>query len=232
MAEKPITSGAHFAKLYGADPSTAEALGRIRGRLSILSRAVAVAEKGDADLTAKLAEARGEIVEEIAGSIERAGAALKSCGFEPPGTDLERWEHIARIVGVGPDSRTLTELLQEALAWSDRQRLQHRDMFSRREHTWLRRGKAIDMLEADPNISDADLADKLGVQHSTISRDKWIFFGRSLALQGMLGDPRRASDGEPVEESHPGDDEHMESLDEISEREGWFKDETEDESDD
>ena len=189
MSEKPIAAGEHFAKIYGADPTTAASLGKVQRRPLFISEVIGAADRGNADLTAGIAEARGEIIEEIAESLERASAALKSCGFEPPGTNLERWEHIAKIIGIDPVSRTLTELLQEALAWADRQRLQRRDMLSRREHTWLRRGQAIDMLEADPNISDADLADKLGVPHSTIRRDKWIFFGRSLALQGMLGDP-------------------------------------------
>lgn len=49
---------------------------------------------------------------------------LQQLGFDPPGTDLEAWLHLARIIEVDPSQMTAAELYQEALAWVDRTQIQ------------------------------------------------------------------------------------------------------------
>jgi hypothetical protein len=49
---------------------------------------------------------------------------LRRLGFDPPGTDLDAWLHLARIFEVDPSQMTAAELYEEALAWVDRTRIQ------------------------------------------------------------------------------------------------------------
>lgn len=49
---------------------------------------------------------------------------LRRLGFDPPGTDLDAWLHLARIIEVDPSTMTAAELYEEALAWADRTRIQ------------------------------------------------------------------------------------------------------------
>lgn len=49
---------------------------------------------------------------------------LQRLGFDPPGTDLDGWLHLARIIEVDPSQMTAVELYEEALAWVDRTRIQ------------------------------------------------------------------------------------------------------------
>lgn len=48
---------------------------------------------------------------------------LQRLGFDPPGTDLDAWLHLARIIEVDPSTMTAAELYEETLAWVDRTRI-------------------------------------------------------------------------------------------------------------
>lgn len=49
---------------------------------------------------------------------------LRRLGFDPPGTDLDAWLHLARVIEVDPSQMTAAELYEETLAWVDRTRIQ------------------------------------------------------------------------------------------------------------
>ncbi|MFO0919909.1 MAG: hypothetical protein U0872_16550 [Planctomycetaceae bacterium] len=63
-------------------------------------------------------------LEEVRRRIVEVDLDLQRLGFDPPGTDLEAWLHLARIIEVDPSQMTAAELYQEALAWVDRTRIQ------------------------------------------------------------------------------------------------------------
>lgn len=55
---------------------------------------------------------------------------MRRLGFDPPGTDLDAWLHLARIIEVDPSQITVAELYEKALAWVDRTRI--REQFCQR----------------------------------------------------------------------------------------------------
>gem|GEM_PF-5446860 len=63
-------------------------------------------------------------LEAIRRRIAEVDLDLRRLGFDPPGTDLDAWLHLARIIEVDPSQLTATDLYQEALAWVDRTRIQ------------------------------------------------------------------------------------------------------------
>jgi hypothetical protein len=61
---------------------------------------------------------------EVRQRIAEVDLDLRRLGFDPPGTDLDAWQHLARIIEVDPSQMTAAELYEEALAWVDRTRIQ------------------------------------------------------------------------------------------------------------
>lgn len=62
-------------------------------------------------------------LEEVRQRIAEVDLDLVRLGFDPPGTDLDAWLHLARIIEVDPSQMTAAELYEEALAWVDRTRI-------------------------------------------------------------------------------------------------------------
>lgn len=63
-------------------------------------------------------------LDEVCQRIAEVDLDLRRLGFDPPGTDLDTWLHLARIIEVDPSQMTAAELYEEALAWVDRTRIQ------------------------------------------------------------------------------------------------------------
>lgn len=80
-------------------------------------------------------------LEEVRRRMAEVDLDLQRWGFDPPGTDLEAWLHLARIIEVDPSQMTAAELYHEALAWVDRQRIQEQVRQSVHRKSPRRRGK-------------------------------------------------------------------------------------------
>jgi len=65
-----------------------------------------------------------EHADECYKSIKQANDELKSLGFEPPGFDIEKWEHLSRIIEREPTQKHLWEIVKWAKAWIDRKKLE------------------------------------------------------------------------------------------------------------
>lgn len=89
------------------------------------SRAIQVVGK-DVDLSTL----RSPMIEELRPDVDLSCSAggdevskrLSAAGFTPPQT-FEDWLHLARVVELDPDPLTLREIYQQALAWSDREKI-------------------------------------------------------------------------------------------------------------
>ncbi|MGA2798244.1 MAG: hypothetical protein ABSE63_11740 [Thermoguttaceae bacterium] len=63
---------------------------------------------------------------EIREAINEANAELKNMGFDPPGNDIEKWAHLARIIEKDPNPMKLWEIVEWARAWIDRKKIESR----------------------------------------------------------------------------------------------------------
>lgn len=133
------------------------------------------------------AEARAKWLE-----IDQASVHLAALGFEPPGRDPARWEHVARILEICPATPP-AEVFLEAQAFVDREKL--RAKIAREPDAAAREGSADDRLRTffleDARRIDwtaAELAVALGCSRSAVAATpSWrsVMAGRAARRENL-----------------------------------------------
>jgi hypothetical protein len=211
MAEsepKRLGAGRAFMEAVQGDPVAMDALRRTLERLrtfaerqqqlpnsaALVRRALEIIAEQVREAHAALDAARAEATEMMAmlvrGALDDMNARLQQVGFDPPGRDLEAWEHLARMVECEPSAMTLGDIFDWAIAWADREKMRAR-IGASVQKTGKRKGsgltgeaQAVALLVQHPEWSDSQIADAVGCARTSLYRWPKFTISRAALQQG------------------------------------------------
>ena len=142
--KQKIKAGQAYLEASANDPKARQALVKLRmyaasiravgpalsKALTVLRDTFFLLEQGGSleleDLRVEKERAFAELADQIQESLQAAKADLAARGFDPPGSEWEDWEHLARIIEKDSGTLTLREIYQWAIAWADREKVRLR----------------------------------------------------------------------------------------------------------
>jgi hypothetical protein len=221
--KRKIRAGQAYLEASANDPQARQALLKLRmyaesiraagaplsKTLTVLRDTFFLLEQGGSseleDLRAEKERAFAELADQIQESLQAARADLAARGFDPPGSEWEDWEHLARIIEKESGTLTLREIYRWAIAWADREKVR------------LRLAKAEGVLpkkKEQPRRGDSRTEDDAGVRRDPHDdRIAWcmgkrIYLGNDTQISRLfwllaspvgracsLGEVQRAVDG-------------------------------------
>lgn len=220
--KRKIRAGQSYLEARANDPKARQALVKLRmyaasiravgpalsKALTVLRDTFFLLEQGGSlqleDLRAEKERAFAELADQIQESLQAAKADLAARGFDPPGSEWEDWEHLARIIDKESGTLTLREIYQWAIAWADREKVRLR----------LAKAESLPLKREQPRRGDSTTEDDAGVRRdSHDDRLAWcmgrrIYVGNDTQISRLfwllaspvgracsLGEVQRAVDG-------------------------------------